>query len=576
MNIRIILKIVVIIVLIVMTSVSPAIAETWTSKADMPTSRLCFSTSVVNGKIYAIGGGYSIEGPHTGIVEEYNPVTDTWTRKVDMPTGRIGHAASVVNGKIYVFGGDVRAEVSCSTVEEYDPATDTWAARAAMPIKRTFLCSCAVDGKIYVFGGATAGIPEATWNLPEMNVYDPTTDTWTRKADMPTARSMAAATVVNGKIYVIGGVIGNVAGAGVSIVEEYDPVTDIWTRKTNMSTSRKALSASAVAGKIYASGGGTGYSEPFSTLEEYDPATDTWTRKNNMPIARYCHSTSAVDGKIYVFGGAVQFPPHTSTSVVEEYDTGLTASQPDFNGDGLVDIKDLLRLIESWDQDDPTVDIAPPFGDGVIGILDLELLLSYWGQPVDDPTLIAHWALDEVEGDTAYDSIGINNAFVIGNPTWLPDDGQVQGALQLDGIDDCIIAATVLNPANGPFSVFAWVKGNVPGQVIISGPMNANWLCTDPLTGNLMTELKALGRSGSPMVSQTNITDGNWHRIGFVWDGSNRTLYVDGVAVAEDTQANLVESDDGLYIGTGKAMELGTFWFGLIDDVRIYKRAVIP
>lgn len=71
-------------------------------------------------------------------------------------------------------------------------------------------------------------------------------------------------------------------------------------------------------------------------------------------------------------------------------------------------------------------------------------------------------------------------------------------------------------------------------------------------------------------------TDGNWHRIGFVWDGSNRILYVDGVAVAEDTQANLEESDDGLYIGTGKAMEPGTFWFGLIDDVRIYNRVVIP
>ncbi len=78
------------------------------------------------------------------------------------------------------------------------------------------------------------------------------------------------------------------------------------------------------------------------------------------------------------------------------------------------------------------------------------------------------------------------------------------------------------------------------------------------------------------MQLQTNITDGNWHRIGLVWDGSNRTLYVDNVAVAEDTQANLEVSENSLLIGTGKAMKSGTYWSGLIDDVRIYNRAVTP
>ena len=91
-----------------------------------------------------------------------------------------------------------------------------------------------------------------------------------------------------------------------------------------------------------------------------------------------------------------------------------------------------------------------------------------------------------------------------------------------------------------------------------------------------MTELKAPGRSAKPLQSQINITDGNWHRIGLVWDGSNRTLYVDDIAVAQDTQESLGGSDGGLYIGTGKDMEPGTYFSGLIDDVRIYNRAVTP
>ena len=92
----------------------------------------------------------------------------------------------------------------------------------------------------------------------------------------------------------------------------------------------------------------------------------------------------------------------------------------------------------------------------------------------------------------------------------------------------------------------------------------------------MITELKGIGRSAGPLFSETVVTDGDWHRLGFVWDGSNRTLYVDGVPVAQDTQDNLNSSSNGLYIGAGKAMAPGTFFSGLIDDVRVYNRAVRP
>ena len=60
------------------------------------------------------------------------------------------------------------------------------------------------------------------------------------------------------------------------------------------------------------------------------------------------------------------------------------------------------------------------------------------------------------------------------------------------------------------------------------------------------------------------------------WDGSNRILYVDDLDVAKDTQAQFSGSAEGLYIGAGKNLEPGSFFSGLIDDVRIYDRAVIP
>jgi len=196
---------------------------------------------------------------------------------------------------------------------------------------------------------------------------------------------------------------------------------------------------------------------------------------------------------------------------------------------------------------------------------------------VNDRRLLAHWTLDETEGDIAADSAGANDDTVHGDPLWQPTSGQIDGALAFDGTDDYISTDFVLNPADGPFSGFAWIKGGAPGQVIISQRRGGlNWLLADPAEGKLMTELKEPGRSGSPLWSQTVITDGNWHRIGLTWDGSNRVLYVDGVEVAKDTQPQFGSSAGGLYIGAGNNLEPGSFFSGLIDDVRIYNRAITP
>lgn len=86
-----------------------------------------------------------------------------------------------------------------------------------------------------------------------------------------------------------------------------------------------------------------------------------------------------------------------------------------------------------------------------------------------------------------------------------------------------------------------------------------------------MTELKCPGRFSGPLLSETVITDGQWHHIGLVWNGSYRLLYVDGAEVARDiTAVSPPElSGGGLYIDAGKALKT-SFFSGLIDDVRIY------
>ena len=152
----------------------------------------------------------------------------------------------------------------------------------------------------------------------------------------------------------------------------------------------------------------------------------------------------------------------------------------------------------------------------------------------------------------------------------------MNGALWLDGIDDLISTPFILNPSEGSFSIFAWVQGGAPGQVIVSQAGSANWLMADSSAGALMTQLREGGRKGRDLLSPVVITDGEWHRVGLTWDGSNRVLYVDNVEVARDTQAGLVTAASGLNIGADATLQPGTFWAGLIDDVRIYNQAVKP
>ncbi len=318
--------------LIVVVMVSSCVSyqqkgDRWTSKAELPTARYDLSTSVVDGKIYAIGGRDAGSGGAVfPTVEEYDPATDTWTQKADMPTPRTNLSTSVVDGKIYAIGGisdalygyRVPTGIVYSTVEEYDPATDTWTQKADMPTARHCLSTSVVDGKIYAIGGlGKPGVTDAWGNLAATVVeeYDPATDRWTTKASIPGGKHWLSTSVVDGKIYAIGG---KVVASARATVEEYEPATDTWTRKTNMPTARWGLSTSVVNGKIYAIGGSSW--EIFSTVEAYDPATDTWTKKPDMPTARCLLSTSVVNGKIYAIGGSLGgWASFVPTSTVEEY-----------------------------------------------------------------------------------------------------------------------------------------------------------------------------------------------------------------------------------------------------------------
>ena len=257
----------------------------WTTKSSMLTTRMLHCSCTVNGKIYAIGGYQrSHYDSPIDIVEEYDPLTDTWTTKTPMPTKRACFAVGVVNGKIYAIGGMTNNYAELSKVEMYDPITDFWKTQAPMPTAKNYLSASVVNGKIYVIGGSVSvyGV------LNKVEMYDPATNTWKKKTDMPTPRVCLSTSAINGKIYAIGGAWNNYPDYDpLKTLEEYDPATDIWTSRANMPTPRVFLTSSAVNGKIYIFGGSS-IGNPFnvvSSVEVYSvPTTSVESTSTKMPI----------------------------------------------------------------------------------------------------------------------------------------------------------------------------------------------------------------------------------------------------------------------------------------------------
>ena len=310
----------------------------WERKTDMPAKNSHMGTALVDTKFYLIAGH---AGGANRFFKVYDTQRDTWIMKADLPISIFPEpisslGACEIDGKIYVMGGGGNGSgeepplPSATTLKVYTLASDSWTLKANMPTLRTALSTVAVNGKIYVIGGVARSsgwywdLAEATADelVSAVEVYDPETDTWTRKTDMPTARCGMGTVVVAGKIYTIGGLAAN--GKIMNVVEVYDPGTDTWTQKADMPTARWNLGAVEANGKVYAVCGNLlpPWEDGTVTLVEvYDPNTDSWTTGVDMNFPRQAASIGQVNGEIYAIGGFSD-GNITPSSIVESYDTG--------------------------------------------------------------------------------------------------------------------------------------------------------------------------------------------------------------------------------------------------------------
>ena len=289
----------------------------WTTGAPMPTPRSEITGTVLDDKIYIIGG-FDDSGHSTPTIEMYDPLLDKWTQVTSLPQP-LDHttaaaAAVSYDGKLYVVGGGyLDRDTLSDKLFIFDSNTDNWTEGANLPSARGALTANFINETLYVTGGV-----DSENTLSSTLAYDPVTNEWTQKASMPTAREHLTSTVVDGKLYVIGGRTNGMA-FNVDSNEVYDPLTNKWTILEPMPSKRGGLSSAAVNGSIYVFGGEQP-SGTFDNNERYDTRSNTWTVEASMPTARHGLASVTIDNDIYVVGGGPR-PGGSQTDLTEIFNT---------------------------------------------------------------------------------------------------------------------------------------------------------------------------------------------------------------------------------------------------------------
>lgn len=185
-----------------------------------------------------------------------------------------------------------------------------------------------------------------------------------------------------------------------------------------------------------------------------------------------------------------------------------------------------------------------------------------------------HLRLDEKTGTTTNDASGLSNngthsggtvAFfargLFNNGLTFLNNNAARIQMDQEAQYDFTSGLTL----SGWWRVNSWQNS---GARLMAKGTTAYYISQNAATGALTFYTQGL--SDNTLNSTTNITDGRWHYISAVWDGSTKYLYIDGqIDVSEASTGTLNTNNSNLTIGEDSNTGSGTF-SAQVDEVKIY------
>ena len=331
-------------------------AQNWTTVTttdnSAPDARHESAATVVDGKIYLIGGRGKRD------VNVYDPDANTWRTVAEAPLELHHFQPVAYQGKIYIIGAFAccfPSEPTISDIYVFDPSTNSWAIVGSMPAERLRGSAGAVlhQNTIYIIGGNTMGHNGGAVNW--LDEYDPATGVWRVLPDAPHARDHFSAAIAGGKLVVAGGRQSQISFANnVAATDVYDFASGTWDSTShNIPTQRAGTMAEVYGNQVYVIGGESGLqNSAHAEVQVFNPATGLWSQLPPMINPRHAGGSALIDSELHVFvgsnvrGASGEFEGHERIDLSQASLTPLAGTPPllitqDSDADGVADYDEI-------------------------------------------------------------------------------------------------------------------------------------------------------------------------------------------------------------------------------------------
>ena len=556
------------------------VADTWTDLG--PIGQKGSPGMYLPGQIMYAGGGSGGEtSPSHGevYVIDFNDPTPQWRQTSSMNSGRYEHNLVVLpDGKVLALGGvavlSQASNAGIATPELWDPATETWTTLAPMVQPRSYHSTALLlpDATVFIGGG---GAVEGALDYTDAEIFSPpylfngprpvisSAPDVASYGETITVQTLDAATIASASLVGLGArthmLDMNQRFVPLAIVSGSSDVAITLPSNPNVAPPGYymlfLLNSDGVPSLAHTVRitGSSDFEAP--AVEILSPAADSIVQ-GALTITASATDNDSVGGVTFMLDGISIGSEVTAAPYEIVWNT--------------VDSSDGVHALTAIARD--------PAGNRTTST-EIQVIVDNSSAPPLPFGLVAGFSFNEGLGIVAFDASGTGNDGSITGAAW-DSNGKYGGALFFDGVDDWVTVSDSpsLDLTNG-MTISAWVSpitlSGWDTVVIKERPFHIAYALYGNTGGNMPSgEIRLT--SNHVVLGDSQVSIGSWTHLGATFDGSALKLYVNGALVRTvSVSGTIFVSDDPFRIG-GNSIWSDEFFHGLIDEVRIYNRALTP
>lgn len=275
-------------------------------------------------------GGFRSSSGITNEIAYYLPSMKKWQHLTSIPhIEQCNYGTSVLDNELYVVGGCYNVclkEYIHPFGFRYNPVSNRWATIKPMAQDRCRFSLNTLNQCLYAVGGVSEHDDEdltdaSGGDISNVEVYDPSIDSWKYSTSIPEKRSQHAGAAHNQFLYISGGLDRQRVLASLW---RYDPKKDVWQALPDMLRPRADHSMFGIDNKIYVCGGWTEettteHRNPVESIDAFDIETNSWHTVTTIPTPKYHAGCIAICNRIYIVGGLLSHSMFNRASSTVEY-----------------------------------------------------------------------------------------------------------------------------------------------------------------------------------------------------------------------------------------------------------------